>query len=94
MLLAFSFQASSSLLFYLSKRVFILGPSHKIYLNGCTISKCDEYDTPIGRLPLDKETIEELRGTGEFLDSMSTSVDENEHSIEMQLPYLRKIFQK
>ena len=35
------------------KRVFILGPSHHIYLEGCALSKCKEYETPIGNLLLD-----------------------------------------
>jgi predicted class III extradiol MEMO1 family dioxygenase len=35
------------------KRVFILGPSHHLYLEGCALSKCKEYETPIGNLPLD-----------------------------------------
>ncbi|KAG6902888.1 hypothetical protein C0995_010058 [Termitomyces sp. Mi166 len=73
------------------KRVFILGPSHHFYLEGCALSSCKEYDTPIGKLPLDTETIEELRGTGRF-ESMSIKADEAEHSIEMHLPYVRKVF--
>jgi AmmeMemoRadiSam system protein B len=36
-----------------SKRVFILGPSHHVYLKGCALSQCQEYETPIGSLPLD-----------------------------------------
>ena len=71
----------------------MLGPSHKVYLDGCSLSACDEYDTPVGSLPLDKATIAELRATGKFLSDMSRSVDEDEHSIEMQLPYIRKIFE-
>ena len=39
-----------------SKRVFILGPSHHFYLDGCAISSCEEYDTPVGALPLDLES--------------------------------------
>ena len=35
------------------KRVFILGPAHHVYLNGCALSKCKTYATPIGDLPLD-----------------------------------------
>src|SRR5216683_6072268 len=38
----------------LSKRVFILGPSHHFYLPGCALSKCTEYATPLGGLPLDR----------------------------------------
>ncbi|KAF8078578.1 MEMO1 family [Lyophyllum atratum] len=74
------------------KRVFILGPSHHFYLEGCALSSCKEYDTPIGKLPLDIETIEELRSTGRF-ESMSIKADEAEHSIEMHLPYIRKVFE-
>ncbi|KAI0793463.1 MEMO1 family [Abortiporus biennis] len=74
------------------KRVFILGPSHHVYLDGCALSKCKEYETPLGNLPLDLDTINELRETGNFTD-MSIETDEDEHSIEMHIPYVRKIFQ-
>ncbi|EFI28622.1 hypothetical protein CC1G_13648 [Coprinopsis cinerea okayama7 len=74
------------------KRVFILGPSHHFYLNGCALSPCTEYETPIGNLPLDLETIQELKASGRFAN-MSRKADEDEHSLEMHLPYIRKIFQ-
>ncbi|KAH8102624.1 UPF0103-domain-containing protein [Cristinia sonorae] len=74
------------------KRVFILGPSHHVWLDGCALSQCKEYQTPIGNLPLDVDTIEELRKTNEFSD-MEIGTDEDEHSIEMHLPYVRKIFE-
>ena len=35
------------------KRVFILGPSHHVYLNCCALSKCTHYETPMGDLPID-----------------------------------------
>jgi len=37
--------------------------------------------------------ITQLRETGKFTD-MSVDTDEDEHSIEMQLPYVRKVFQE
>ncbi|KAJ8661085.1 AmmeMemoRadiSam system protein B [Lichtheimia ornata] len=74
------------------KRVFILGPSHHVYLESCALSQCDSYETPLGDLVLDKEVIQELAGTGHF-SQMSKSVDEDEHSIEMHLPYTAKIFE-
>ncbi|KAF8640744.1 hypothetical protein AX17_000395 [Amanita inopinata Kibby_2008] len=74
------------------KHVFILGPSHHYYLNGCALSSCKEYATPIGNLPLDMEIIAELKATGKF-DTMNINADEAEHSIEMHLPYVRKIFE-
>jgi len=73
------------------KRIFILGPSHHYYLDSCALSKCTEYETPIGNLPIDVETVKELKATREF-ESMRLQADEDEHSIEMHLPYIRKIF--
>jgi AmmeMemoRadiSam system protein B len=52
----------------------------------------DEYETPIGNIPLDRGTINELYATGAF-GWMQRSVDEDEHSIEMQLPYVAKMMQ-
>ncbi|PWN98045.1 UPF0103-domain-containing protein [Tilletiopsis washingtonensis] len=73
------------------KRVFVLGPSHHVYLDGCALSKCATYKTPLGDLPLDLETIAELRASGEFSD-MSQDTDEQEHSIELHLPYIRHVW--
>lgn len=74
------------------RRVFVLGPSHHVYLDGCALSVCQTYKTPVGDLPLDLETIAELRSTGQFSD-MDVETDEDEHSLEMHLPYVRKVFE-
>ncbi|KAI8054438.1 MEMO1-like protein [Syncephalis plumigaleata] len=74
------------------KRVFILGPSHHVYMSGCAISGYTEYETPLGPLKLDQEVIEELKKTGQF-EVMSESTDEDEHSIELHLPYIYKIME-
>ena len=69
-------------------RVFLLGPSHHKYLTGCALSNFTRYATPLGYLPLDLATIAELRATGAF-ENMSSTTDEDEHSLEMHLPYIR-----
>ncbi|KAF7306969.1 hypothetical protein MIND_00489700 [Mycena indigotica] len=74
------------------KRVFVLGPSHHIYIDGCALSKCTSYATPLGDLPIDLDTVRELRASGKFQE-ISHSADEDEHSLEMHLPYIRKVFQ-
>ncbi|KAF9379062.1 hypothetical protein CPB97_009194 [Podila verticillata] len=74
------------------KRVFILGPSHHIHLSGCALSKCSEYATPLGNLTIDKSINAELTKTGHFQE-MSLETDEHEHSIEMHLPYVYKVFE-
>lgn len=72
------------------ERVFILGPSHHYRLNGCAVSDCIKYETPLYDLNVDRAISDELRSTGAF-DVMSLDTDESEHSIEMQLPYVAKV---
>jgi AmmeMemoRadiSam system protein B len=73
-----------------SKRVFLLGPSHHYYLDTCALSRCKTYETPLGDLKLDLATIAELEKTGKF-KHMDRSADEEEHSLEMHLPYIYKM---
>lgn len=73
-------------------RVFLLGPSHHYYTPKCALSSATVYKTPLGDLPIDLEMTEELKATGKF-EIMDLKVDEAEHSMEMHLPYLAKVFQ-
>lgn len=73
------------------ERVFILGPSHHLYLDGCAVSACEEYETPLGNLKIDRAVTQELKSTGQF-ETMTLSQDEDEHSLEMHLPYIYKTF--
>ncbi|KAL4144684.1 hypothetical protein PRNP1_013810 [Phytophthora ramorum] len=72
------------------KRVFILGPSHHFYLRGCAVSTAHEYETPLGNIVIDHEVNEKLVDSGKFA-TMSMDVDEDEHSIEMHLPFIYKV---
>ncbi|TMW56516.1 hypothetical protein Poli38472_006526 [Pythium oligandrum] len=72
------------------KRVFILGPSHHFYLRGCAVSSATEYETPLGNIPIDQEVNEQLINSGKFA-RMTLDVDEDEHSIEMHLPFIYKV---
>lgn len=72
------------------KRIILLGPSHHYYLTKAALSRCTHYSTPLGDLAVDREAAAELYKTGQF-EWMSQSVDEDEHSLEMHLPYIYKI---
>ncbi len=73
-------------------RVFILGPSHHVRLGGCALSACSRYQTPLYDLTVDKAINEELLETGEF-EVMTLEADEDEHSIEMHLPYVARVME-
>ncbi|KAJ2659739.1 hypothetical protein IWW48_003340 [Coemansia sp. RSA 1200] len=77
------------------RRVFLLGPSHHVYLEKCAVSACDEYQTPMGNIRVDRETIDELRNKwgADAWQFMNTRTDEDEHSLEMHLPFIYKIFE-
>lgn len=72
-----------------AKRIFVLGPSHTYYLKGSALTTFAAYETPFGDLQVDAETTKALRDTGKFSDIPPHS-DEDEHSLEMHLPYLYK----
>lgn len=73
-----------------SKRVFLLGPSHHYYLTGAATTACDKYGTPLGDLVVDTELVKKIQQEWD-LEVMSRSVDEEEHSLEMHLPYIYKM---
>jgi len=75
-----------------TKTIFILGPSHHVRLSGCAVSQCFTYQTPLGDLSINREITKDLLDTGKF-ELMSIEADEDEHSIEMQLPYIAKVME-
>ena len=60
---------------------------------GCALSRTTYYQTPLYDLTVDKDMNQELHGTGHF-EWMSIQTDEDEHSIEMHLPYVAKMMQR
>eukprot|EP00041_Stephanoeca_diplocostata_P023194 m.565081 g.565081 ORF g.565081 m.565081 type:complete len:316 (-) comp22239_c4_seq4:419-1366(-) len=72
------------------KRIFLIGPSHHYYLPGCATTSFSHYATPFGSIPVDEEIVQELRATGKF-ETMPESSDEDEHSLEMHLPYIHHV---
>lgn len=76
------------------ERVFILGPCHHTYIDGCAIpdTNVSEYATPLGNLPVDLDVVRELKSASEVaFKTFKLAEDEEEHSIEMQLPFLKYI---
>ncbi|KAL5252500.1 hypothetical protein ACHWQZ_G015320 [Mnemiopsis leidyi] len=75
-----------------TRRIIVLGPSHKKYLSGCALSKCSKFETPLYDLVTDSETVAQLYKSELFTD-FDVYDDENEHSLEMQYPYIAKVMQ-
>jgi AmmeMemoRadiSam system protein B len=74
-------------------RVFLLGPSHHYSLNNCALTNHTQYETPLYNIKVDTQTSTELYKTGLF-SIMNKQQDSDEHSLEMHLPYIAKVFEK
>lgn len=74
------------------QRIFLIGPSHHARVDGCGLpgERVVAYRTPLGDLPLDLPLLSTLRDSGEFSE-LPMPVDEAEHSVEMQLPFLAEL---
>jgi len=69
-----------------AKRIVIIGPSHRVYLKGTSISEFDTYQTPLGALEIDKVLISELK---ERFDLHFIPEAHHEHSTEVQTPFVK-----
>jgi len=70
-------------------RVILLGPSHRVPLLGIASSSYDYFQTPLGNVPLDRESIKQLNQLSYVNENDSAHAQE--HSLEVQLPFLQKI---
>ena len=70
-----------------AKTVVIIGPSHKFGFEGASIALFDEYISPCGNLPIDKNYSNKLLKEFDFLN-FSEKVH-CEHSTETQVPFIK-----
>jgi len=71
------------------RRVVMLGPAHRHFLDGMALPAADYFRTPLGAVPLDGVTMAELArlpGVG-----ISDLPHQDEHCLEVQLPFLQQI---
>lgn len=71
------------------KRVVVLCPSHTVFLKGCALPRFDVYQTALGSIQIDRQACELLEVTPVFKGD--PRVHEQEHAIEIQLPFLQKV---
>ena len=69
------------------ERVILIGPTHRVPFNGIAVSGADYFETPLGKIPLDKKLIAKLLKSN--LVSVNDKAHEPEHCLEVQLPFLQ-----
>lgn len=70
------------------QRIFIIGPSHNGGEKKFYLPVFDQYRTPFGLIDVDKEIVGELSKINVFDKNELLEIEE--HSIEVQLPFLKK----
>lgn len=71
--------------------MIVLHPSHHVYLDGCAVSAARELVTPVGTLAVDDSLRLEILQLSKRFRLMTQKEDEDEHSGEMQYPYLAHV---
>ena len=73
------------------ERVVLLGPAHRVYVDGMAIPSREAFDSPLGAVPIDRAALDrvaELRGV-----ITSDQAHAQEHSLEVHLPFLQTVLE-
>lgn len=70
------------------RRVVLLGPAHRVYLEALALPACQRFATPLGEVEIDPQLTE----TALQLPAVCVSDEAHrqEHSLEVQLPFLQR----
>jgi len=71
------------------KRVILLGPAHRVLVKGLALPGVDSFATPLGNVELDQDAILSLSGLNQVV--VSSAAHAEEHSLEVQLPFLQMV---
>lgn len=71
------------------ERVILLGPVHRVPVRGLALPEVDAFITPLGEVTLDKAAIATIAGMKQVV--ISYPAHAQEHSLEVQLPFLQTV---
>jgi len=71
------------------KRVILLGPCHRVPLTGLATSSADYFETPLGNIKIDRKAISQIESLVQVKEYDLTH--QQEHSLEVQLPFLQEV---
>ncbi|HEY0817633.1 MAG TPA: AmmeMemoRadiSam system protein B, partial [Rhizobacter sp.] len=70
------------------ERVVLLGPVHRVPVRGLAAPTVDAFETPLGRVPLDRAALDALRDLPQVQSADRPHA--MEHALEVQLPFLQQ----
>ena len=69
------------------QRVLLIGPAHRVYVAGMAIPSVDAFATPLGKVELDRAELDRMATLPGV--EVSDEAHRQEHSLEVQLPFLQ-----
>ena len=72
------------------KRVVVIGPSHRVFVNGASIALYSDYASPCGDIKIDLAFSNDLISKFDFLHFAPDA--HHEHSTEVQVPFIKHYF--
>lgn len=69
------------------KRVILLGPAHRVYVKGMALSTASAFATPLGNISIDIEAVNRIKHLPQV--QLFDEAHMQEHSLEVQLPFLQ-----
>ncbi len=71
------------------RRVVLLGPCHRVAVNGIAAPTVQAFASPLGRIPLDRAALDSLADLPQVI--ANDAAHAQEHSLEVQLPFLQAV---
>jgi hypothetical protein len=71
------------------RRVVLLGPTHRVAVDGLAVPSATAFATPLGDIPIDQEAINTIDHLPQVV--VSDAAHALEHSLEVQLPFLQTV---
>ena len=73
-------------------KVLLIGPSHFVPFSGISFGYYDYWETPLGKVPVNKREIEKFVMNNQDLPiTLNTLPHAREHSLEVQVPFLQRV---
>jgi MEMO1 family protein len=72
------------------RRIVLLGPTHRVAIDGLALPTCAAFSTPLGPVPIDADAVAAVRRLPQIV--FSDAAHAQEHSLEVQLPFLQALF--
>jgi len=73
-------------------RVILLGPTHRVAVRGLVLPDNEAFATPLGNVPVDIEAAQTIAHLPQV--SINSLAHAQEHSLEVQLPFLQTVLNK